>query len=48
MKGMTWIGWGAVLMAAGALAGCRGSGENIHPDPGASVQPKEIEIALVT
>jgi ribose transport system substrate-binding protein len=48
MKGTTWIGWGAVLMAAGALAGCRGSGENIHPDPGASVQPKEIEIALVT
>jgi len=48
MKGMTWIGWGAVLMAAGALAGCRGSSENIHPDPGASVQPKEIEIALVT
>jgi len=35
-------------MAAGALAGCRGSSENIHPDPGASVQPKEIEIALVT
>jgi len=48
MKGTTWIGWGAVLMAAGALAGCRGSSENIHPDPGASVQPKEIEIALVT
>ena len=48
MKGTTRIGWGAVLMAAGALAGCRGSGENIHPDPGASVQPKEIEIALVT
>ena len=48
MKGTTWIEWGAVLMAAGALAGCRGSGENIHPDPGASVQPKEIEIALVT
>jgi len=48
MKGTTWIEWGAVLMAAGALAGCRGSSENIHPDPGASVQPKEIEIALVT
>ena len=48
MKRTTWIGWGAVLMAAGALAGCRGSSENIHPDPGASVQPKEIEIALVT
>ena len=48
MKGTTWIGWGAVLMAASALAGCRGSSENIHPDPGASVQPKEIEIALVT
>jgi len=48
MKGTTRIGWGAVLMAAGALAGCRGSSENIHPDPGASVQPKEIEIALVT
>ena len=48
MKGTTRIGWGAVLMAASALAGCRGSGENIHPDPGASVQPKEIEIALVT
>ena len=48
MKGTTRIGWGAVLMAASALAGCRGSSENIHPDPGASVQPKEIEIALVT
>jgi ribose transport system substrate-binding protein len=46
MKVTTWIGLGAAVWAAGALAGCARS--NDHPNPGASAPPKEIEIALVT
>jgi len=46
MKRTTWVGLAAAVLAASALAGCARS--NDHPDPGASVQPKEIEIALVT